>query len=300
MLMTAKTILITGANSGIGFVAARALAAEGAALLLVCRNPIRGEAALRQISSVATGPEPRLLIADLASQASIRELANEVVGGVERLDVLVNNAGAIFGQRGLTVDGIEQTFAVNHLGPFLLTNLLLAKLKAAAAARVVTVASEAYPSRLDFENLQGERSYNFLTAYMRSKLANIVFSHELAQRLRGSRATANCLSPGPTQTRFGDDLSGAAALFPMIMKRIPGLFAPAERGAQDVVRLASAPELDDVSGQFFFHGQARATKAVTYDPHVATQLWRLSEGLTGLSARSTMRPNEKVPLPAIA
>jgi NAD(P)-dependent dehydrogenase (short-subunit alcohol dehydrogenase family) len=205
-----------------------------------------------------------------------------VAAAAPQLDVLINNAGGIFATRALTVDGIERTFALNHLAPFLLTNLLIDQLKAAPAARVVTVASEAYPDRLHFDNLQSERSYHFLLAYMRSKLANILFSHELARRLQGSSVTANCLSPGPTVTRFGDELTGPAALFPLVMKRIPGLFAPVEVGARTSIQLASAPELEGVSGRFFLRGRERRTKPVTYDLAIAARLWRLSEDLASL------------------
>jgi NAD(P)-dependent dehydrogenase (short-subunit alcohol dehydrogenase family) len=298
--MTPKTVIITGASSGIGLVAARALAAQGAGLVLVCRSPVRAEVARREVAAMATGPAPMVLIADLASQASIRALAAEIRAKVPRPDVLVNNAGAIFARRELTDDGIERTFAVNHLAPFLLTNLLLDRLKAAPAGRVVTVASEAYPSRLEFDNLQGEKRYHFLLAYMRSKLANILFSHELARRMAGSSVTANSLSPGPSQTRFGDDLTGAASLFPKIMKRIPGLFAPAEKGARDVIRLASAPEMEGVSGRFYLHGKDRRSKPVTYDSTIAARLWWLSEGLTGLNAATPARAAAGIPQAAVA
>ena len=235
--------------------------------------------------AAAASPAPRVLIADLASQAQVHALAARVKAEAPQLDVLINDAGGIFATRELTVDGIERTFALNHLMPFLLTNLLIDQLKAAPSARVVTVASEAYPGRLDFDNLEGERSYHFLVAYMRSKLAMILFSYELARRLQGSNVTANCLSPGPTVTHFGDDLTGPAALFPRIMKRIPGLFAPVEVGACTSIQLASAPELEGVSGRFFLHGRERRTKPVTYDVNIAERLWRLSEDLAPLRTR---------------
>ena len=283
--MTPKTILITGASSGLGLATAKTLAAQGAALILVCRSSERAELARREVAAAATGPIPRVLIADLASQSQVRALAARVKVEAPQLDVLINNAGGIFATRELTVDWIERTFALNHLMPFLLTNLLLDQLKAAPSARVVTVASEAYPGGLDFGNLQGERSYHFLVAYMRSKLANILFSYELARRLQGSSVTANCLSPGPTVTRFGNDLTGPAALFPLIMKRIPGLFAPVEVGAGTSIQLASSPKLEGVSGRFFFRGRERRTKPVTYNVSVAARLWRLSEDLAPLKSR---------------
>src|SRR5215472_2394513 len=298
--MTHKTILITGASSGLGLATAKALAADGAGLIMVSRSPVRAELARREVDAVATGPSPRVLIADLASQAQVRALAARVGAESPQLDVLINNAGGIFATRELTVDGIERTFALNHLAPFLLTNLLIEPLKAAPAARIVTVASEAYPGRLDFDNLQGERSYHFLVAYMRSKLANILFSHELARRLQGSSVTANCLSPGPTLTRFGNDLTGPAALFPRIMKRIPGLFAPVEFGARTSIQLASAPELEDVSGRFFLRGREQRTKPVTYDANVAARLWWLSEDLVSLKRVNPPAPRAAAPAMNVA
>jgi retinol dehydrogenase-14 len=197
--------------------------------------------------------------------------------------VLVNNAGGVFERRELTVDGIEKTFATNHLAPFLLTNLLLDRITAAPGGRIVTVASEVYPSVLDFANLQGERSYNFLSAYMRSKLENILFTYELARRLEGTAAAANCLSPGPTLTRFGDNLRGLPGLFPKLMKRLP-FFVSAELGARTSIYLACSLEVAGLSGRFFFHERERRTKPVTHSADVARRLWSISEHLTGLAA----------------
>src|SRR5579859_1049749 len=219
MRMDGKVVLITGANSGVGFATARQLAELGAVVIMVCRDPGRGSAARNAVAQVATGPEPTLLLADLSSQAAVYALSDEVHARFARIDVLLNNAGAIFARRELTADGIEKTFAVNHLAPFLLTNLLLDLVRASPAGRIVTVASESHSGRLDFDNLQGERRYSFLAAYNRSKLGNILFTYELARRLAGTGVTANCLSPGPTMTRFGDEMRGLPALFPLLMKR---------------------------------------------------------------------------------
>jgi NAD(P)-dependent dehydrogenase (short-subunit alcohol dehydrogenase family) len=234
-------------------------------------------------------------VADLSSQAAIHALANEVRARFRRIDVLINNAGAMFARRELTADGIERTFAVNHLAPFLLTTLVLDLVHAAPAGRIVTVASESHSGTLDFANLQGERQYNFFEAYNRSKLANILFTYELARRLDGTGVTANCLSPGPTMTRFGDNMSGLPGLFPRLMKRIPFLFVSPEQGARTSIYVASAPDLAGISGHFFLRCRARRTKPITYNAAVAARLWSVSEQLCGLTTEgfsfdSTSRP----------
>ena len=281
--MDAKIALVTGANSGIGFETARGLAQRGAHVVMVCRDAERGRIALDAIADVAAGPEPALFLADLSSQRDVRLLAGEIRSRYQRIDVLINNAGGIFERREFTVDGIEKTFATNHLAPFLLTSLLLELVNAAPGGRIVNVVSEVYPSALDFGNLQGERRYNFLTAYMRSKLENIIFTYELARRVQDTRTTANCVSPGPTLTRFGDGMRGLPALFPKIMKRLP-IFVSAEKGAAGPITLAWSPELAGLSGRFFLRACEQRTKPVTYDRDVARRLWNVSEQLVGLAA----------------
>jgi NAD(P)-dependent dehydrogenase (short-subunit alcohol dehydrogenase family) len=277
-----KIALVTGASSGIGFVTAKRLAEQGFAVIMVCRNPARGEAARAEAAKAARCLAPTLLVADLSSQRDIRNLAAEIKVRFARIDVLVNNAGAIFSRREFTVDGIEKTFAVNHLAPFLLTNLLLDRLRAAPSGRVVTVSSEVYSAKLDFDNLQSEKGHRFLSAYARTKLANVLFTFELARRLVGTGVTANCLSPGPTKTRFGDDLTGLPALFPAVMKRIPFLFRPPEQGAQTSIYLASSAEVAGASGRFYMHCRPMTTKPITHDLAVAQRLWELSEALCGV------------------
>jgi NAD(P)-dependent dehydrogenase (short-subunit alcohol dehydrogenase family) len=276
-----KIILITGANSGIGLVTARQLAVRGAMVVMVCRDPVRGAVARDEIAKIATGPAPLLFIADLSSLAAIRRLAFELKKSLFQIDVLINNAGAIFAQREMTIDGIEKTFATNHLAPFLLTGLLLDLLRAAPSARILTVSSESHNNKLDFQNLQGERRYNFFDAYNRSKLGNILFTYELARRLEGTTITANCLSPGPTVTTFGDNMRGLPRLFPLLIKRIPFLFSSPETGALTSVYLASSQEIAGVSGKFFLRGRSIKTKSITYDEAVAAKLWTVSESLTG-------------------
>lgn len=277
--MHGKIALITGANSGIGFVTAIELAKIGARVLMVCRDSGRGAHARAAVAKVATGTAPELLLADMSSQKAVRALADDVRQRFASIDVLINNAGGIFAKREFTVDGIERTFATNHLGPFLLTNLLLDRVSAGTGVRIINVASESYPSKLDFGNLQGENNYGFLSAYFRSKLENIIFSLDLARRLQPSGVTVNCMSPGPTSTRFGDNMTGLAGLFPRLAKK---LFPSPEKGARTLVHLASSPEMADVSGRFFLRQRIRPTKSVTHDAEVAAQLWRISAELVGL------------------
>lgn len=291
--MVGKNVLITGTNSGLGFASACALARRGASIIMVCRNESRGIAARGEIARVARGGAPVLLVADPSSQAAIRSLAEEVHTRFRHLDVLMNNAGAIFADRELTVDGVEKTFAVNHLAPFLLTNLLLDLVRAAPVGRIVSVVADPFTSALDFDNLQSEKGHNFLAAYFRSKLANILFTYELARRLAGTSVTANCASPGPTVTHFGDNLRGMPALFHLILaplKRIPSLFYTAEKGAETQIYLASSPEVAKLSGRYFFRGREKSTKAITHDRQLAARLWKISEELCTRTEPSAIVP----------
>ena len=279
--MQGKTVLITGANSGIGFATATALARMGARILLVCRDARRGADAQAAVADVATEAAPKLLLADLSSLHDVRALADDLHRHFPVIDVLINNAAGIFSARGLTGDGIERTFAVNHLAPFLLTNLVIGHLMAADRGRIINVAAESPLRKLDFDNLQGERRYGFLSAYFRSKLANIIFSNELARRLEASGVTVNSMSPGPTKTRFGDNMSGLPALFPLVMKK---LFPGPETGARTLIYLASSPEVDGISGKFFFRQRTKQPKPVMQDMEVAKRLWQISAQLVGLPA----------------
>lgn len=286
--MIGKTVLVTGANRGVGFVAASKLAMMGAEVVMVCRDAQRGSIAREAIAKVASGPPPAVLLADLSSQASIRALASKVRAKWNRIDVLLNNASAMFARRELTVDGIEKTLATNHLSAFLLTNLLLDLVLNGPEGRIVIVASEDHWAALDFSNLQGERRYGFFNAYRRSKLSNIMFTYELARRLRGTRATANCVSPGPTRTGFGDEMRGLPGLFPRFIKRIPLLLASPEKGARTLIYSASAPELAGISGRFYLRGREHRTRKITYDTELAARLWAVSEELVGLKTPKRM------------
>jgi retinol dehydrogenase-12 len=284
MSMQERVVVITGANRGVGLACARQLAQSGAAIVMVCRDRDNSTLARNAIAASATGPKPALFIGDLSSQASIRSVAGEIRARFSRIDVLIHNAGAMFSQRELTVDGIEKTFAINHLAPFLLTDILLELLHAAPQGRIVTVGSESHSSTLDFRNLQGEKKYNFFRAYASSKLCNILFTRELARRLADSTVTANCASPGPTRTGFGDNMTGLPALFPWIVKRIPLLLRTAEESARKIVQLASSADLSGVTGKFFLRGREAKPRIVADDHSVAERLWKVSEELCEMAA----------------
>jgi NAD(P)-dependent dehydrogenase (short-subunit alcohol dehydrogenase family) len=278
--MTGKTVVITGANSGIGFEASLELARLGALVVMVSRDRQRGETAREAVAAVAKTP-PVLLIADLLSQASIRSLAVDLHDRLDHIDVLINNAGGTYSKRELNADGLETTFATNHIAPFLLTHLTLDLLKAAPAGRVVAVASEIHSRKLDLTNLQGEKHFSFLGAYRASKTANILFTNELARRLAGTPITAIAVSPGPSKTRGGDNMTGLGGAFNKVMKRMP-FFHSAAAGAKVVVFAASSPDLDGISGRFYMNNKERKSKAVTHDRDLAARLWGISARLSNL------------------
>ncbi len=280
--MQGKVCLITGATSGIGLVAAREIGRRGARVVLVGRDAARCDAAAREVSAAAGGRQPETLLADLSSQRQVRELAQKFRQRHDRLDVLVNNAGGMWLERHLTEDGLERTFAVNHLAYFLLTHLLLDTLKASAPARVVNVSSGAHRrATLDFGDLQGEHGYSGWQAYCRSKLENVLFTYELARRLRGTGVTANALHPGWVATGFGGHNGWRGAL----IRGLSRLFAlTPEQGARTIVYLATSPDVANVSGQYYFQDRAVSTSPASYDEQAAERLWRVSEQLTGVAA----------------
>jgi NAD(P)-dependent dehydrogenase (short-subunit alcohol dehydrogenase family) len=279
--MTGKVVLVTGASSGIGLAAAEALAERGARVLLAARDRERGERALARVGAAGDPARVELLLADLAAQPEVRRLAAEVQERTERLDVLVNNAGVTVGGLQRNAEGVELTFAVNHLAPFLLTALLRPLLEASAPARVVTVASDAHRgARLDLERLErGEWSTGW-GAYGESKLANILFTRELARRLDGSGVVANCLHPGVVRTGFGRSGPGFVRAFVALAG--PLLLSP-EKGAETVVYLASSAAGGQVSGRYFVRCREATPSAAARDDVAAARLWQLSERLTGLA-----------------
>jgi NAD(P)-dependent dehydrogenase (short-subunit alcohol dehydrogenase family) len=283
--MTGKSVLVTGASGGIGLATAIGLATLGARVAITGRDRARVIAAARQVH-VAGGGTVDAFVADLSSQSEVRRLAGEVLAQVPALDVLVNNVGGYWNTRHVTPDGLERTFALNHLAPFLLTNLLLDRLTQASTARVVTVSSNAQAlGRIDFDDLQGETSFSGARAYNQSKLANVLFAYELARRLRGATVTSNALHPGVVNTSFGtEDPAGVQRVLVPLMR--PLMKSPAQ-GAVSSVHLASAPDLEGVTGLFFSGNKPKKSSVRSYDTAVAARLWHVSAQLAGLSEVST-------------
>jgi retinol dehydrogenase-14 len=279
--MAGRTCLVTGATSGIGKATATGLARLGADLVLVARDPARGQATVAEIQAATGNPRVEVLLADLSSQASVRRAAEELRRGHDRLHVLVNNAGGYWATRHVTVDGLELTFALNHLAYFLLTNLLLDLLRASAPARIVNVTSGAQATgRIHFDDLQFERRYRGQAAYNQSKLANVLFTYELARRLEGSGVTVNCVHPGVVRTNFGrDDMGPVMRLLTPLAR--PFMRTP-EQGADTPVWLASSSGVEGVTGRYYARRQARRSSGRSYDPELARRLWRVSEELAGL------------------
>jgi retinol dehydrogenase-14 len=280
--MAGKTVLVTGGTGGIGRATALGLAALGAHLAITGRDCGRTEGAAREIRA-AGGGRVDVFVADLSSQAEVRRLADEVLRHLPRIDVLVNNVGGYWHTRHVTTDGLERTFALNHLAPFLLTNLLVDRLKESAPARVVTVASNAQAlGRIDFADLQGAQAYSGTRAYNQSKLANVLFTYELARRLPATAVTANALHPGVVSTSFGaEDPGGVQRLLVPFMR--PFMKSPAQ-GAATSRHLASAPELARVTGRYFADSKLRRSSARSYDEADAARLWQVSAELVGLTA----------------
>lgn len=277
--MEGKVCVVTGATSGIGKETARALAAAGARVAIVGRNPQKAEAAAAEIRRTARG-DVDVLLADLSTLEATRGLAATLAARCPRIDVLVNNAGVFRMRRTLTPDGIEETFGVNHLAPFLLTSLLLDHLRSSAPARIVTTASEAHRGvRLDFDDLQGERRYSGWRAYCRSKLANIMFTSALARRLEGSGVTATCYHPGFVATNLGSGNRLPIRPF-MAIGRLFGARTPAQ-GADTAAWLASSPDVDGASGGYYDSRRERRPSEAARDEDAQEQLWKISAELTG-------------------
>ncbi|HVO22600.1 MAG TPA: SDR family oxidoreductase [Candidatus Margulisiibacteriota bacterium] len=274
--------MITGATSGIGRATALALARIDAVLVLVCRDRGRADETVAAIRTATGSRNTEVMLADLSSQEAIRQLARDYLATDRPLHVLVNNAGIVNLHRTLTVDGIETVFAVNHLAYFLLTNLLLDRLKASAPARIVNVASDAHRfAALNFDDLGGERSYRTMRIYGQSKLANILFTYELARRLHGTAVTANCLHPGAVATGLGTNNGGWAKV---VIAMLRPFFRTPASGAATSIYLASAPHVEGVSGKYFSNCKEARSSKESYDVAAARRLWQVSEQMTGLTA----------------
>ena len=280
--MLGRTVLVTGGTGGIGKATALGVAAMGARVAITGRDRDRLEAAALEIRA-AHGGQVEVFVADMASQSEVRRLADEVLHCLPRIDVLVNNVGGYWNTRRVTPDGLEHTFALNHLAPFLLTNLLLARLRCSAPSRVVTVSSNAQATgQIDFDDLQGERSYSGARAYNQSKLANVLFSYELARRLDGSSVTANALHPGVVSTSFGSEDPGRVQRIAVPIMR-PFMKATTQ-GAATSIHLATAPALEHVTGGFFANSKPKRSSRRSYDLASAARLWRVSAELVNLPA----------------
>jgi NAD(P)-dependent dehydrogenase (short-subunit alcohol dehydrogenase family) len=279
--MKGKTVVITGAASGIGEVAALTLAKMGARIVAVARSRQRGEATLAQLRSSAPGIAHAIHIADLLRLKEMKRVAAQIADQESRVDVLINNAGAIFATRQLTEDGLERTFALNHMAYVVVTDGLRERLLASGPARIINTASAAHlGANLDFDDLQSAKSYIAMKTYGRSKLCNILFTRELARRLRGSGVTTNCLHPGFVATRFGDQSGGLISRFVWLAK----FFAMSPtKGARTIVYLASSPEVAEATGQYFYRCLPTTPSSLAQDDVAALELWHRSAALAGMS-----------------
>lgn len=277
--MTNKNILITGGSGGIGFATAEALAAKGANIILVARNEEKLKSAIHQIEGKTNNKNISYYTADFSSQTSIRNMADKVKNDHQKLDVLINNAGGVFPSFKLSEDGLEMTIATNHFAYFLLTNLLIDLLKKSDQARIVSVASGShYSGKIDFESFKKDKGYFIMKAYAQSKLANVLFTAELAERLKGSQVTANCLHPGFVKTDIGN--KGTQWFARAFWTALSSLAAISiENGAKTSVYLASSPEITSVSGKYFDKCREKEPAPLAKDKALQAELWRVSEQL---------------------
>jgi len=283
--MQGKVCIVTGANSGIGKATSLGLAQMGATVVMVCRDRTKGEEAQNEIKTKSGNDAVDLMLAELSSQDSIRQLVENFQQHYTQLHVLINNAGGVNLSRRDTVDGFEMTFAVNYLAPFLLTNLLLDKLKASAPARIVNVSSESHESGyIKMDNLQLEKKYRLMRAYGQSKLALVLFTYELARRLQGTGVTANCLHPGFVATNIGQ--SGVGRVGRSIVKLIFSSFGISpEEGAKTSIYLASSPDIEGVTGKYFVKSIPVRSAPISYDESLQRQLWEESAKLVNLPVK---------------
>jgi retinol dehydrogenase 12 len=280
MRMRGKTVVITGGTSGIGEVVAVALAKMGARIVLVARDKSRGNATLTRLRDSAPGIAHSVHFADLLRLAEVKRVAAEIADHEPRIDILINNAGALFATRRLTEGGLERTFALNHMAYFVMTEGLRERLLASAPARIISTASAAHEgATLDFDDLQSAKSFGAMKAYGRSKLCNILFTRELARRLHGTGVTANCLHPGFVATRFGDQSGGLMSPLVRLAKFLA--ISPA-KGAETIIYLASSPDVAEATGQYFYKSAPTMPSSAAQDDRSALLLWQHSAALAGM------------------
>ena len=277
--MRGRTCLITGANSGIGKVMALEIAKKGANVVMVCRSKERGEAAQKEIVNQSGNESVELMLADLSLMKEVRNLVEEFKQKHDKLHILINNAALWPTKRILTSEGLETQFAINHLSHFLLTNLLLDVIKSSAPARIINTSSGLHKrAKIDFDNLQAEKSYKHMRVYGQTKLENVLFTKELARRLDGTGVTVNSFTPGMTSTNLGRSMSGGAKWFMRHVARSP------EKGASTGVYLATSPEIEGVTGKYFGDSKELVSNKIADDVEIAKRLWKVSEELAGLSS----------------
>ena len=283
--MNGKICMVTGATSSIGEVTARELARLGATVIVVGRNPEKSTATVNMIKQQTGNPNVEFILADLSSQKEIRSLVQQFRSRYQQLHVLVNNAGAIFAKRQESVDGIEMTFALNHLGYFLLTNLLLDILKASTPSRIINVSTDVQhhkATRIDFDDLQSRKKYKFWDLYMRTKFANLLFTFELAQRLKGTNVTVNALCPGVLASNLGMNNKGFLILIWRLIKPLAHVFMTSpEKGARTINYLATSPDVEGVTGEYFEENRIVESYKALYDKDSARRLWQVGTELTG-------------------
>jgi retinol dehydrogenase 12 len=281
--MRGKTVVITGATSGIGEVAACELARQGARIVFTARDPARAGATTAKLKAANSSADHRVHLADLSSLAEMKRVANEIAQSESNIDVLINNAGAVFLSRKTSVDGLEMTFATNHMAYFVVTNILLDRLKATPGARIVSTASDAHKSgRLDFSDLQSEKNYSSFRVYGTSKLENILFTCELAKRLLGTGVTANCQHPGFVGTRFGQN-NANNVLLKGLSRAIMSFGLRPEAGARTMIYLASSPEVEGKSGGYYYKCKPAQPTAAAQDDENARRLWDISAQIAGFA-----------------
>jgi NAD(P)-dependent dehydrogenase (short-subunit alcohol dehydrogenase family) len=280
--MLGKTVVVTGGTSGIGEVAACELARKGARIVLIARDRGRGEDTLARLRTANPTVSPGIHYADLSSIAEMKRVAGEIAAAEPKIDVLINNAGAVFLARHESVDWLEMTFATNHMAYYVITNLLLDNLKAAGNARIVSTASDAHKAgKLDFDDLQAKKRYSVFGVYGTSKLENILFTRELAERLEGSGVTANCLHPGFVGTRFGQN-NAKSGFLKFVAKAVMAFGLSPEKGAETIVYLASSPDVEGRSGGYYYKAKAIEPTAAAQSEADAKRLWDVSREISGV------------------